>query len=165
MIPIRKLNGGDWEILREIRIKALTDAPLAFNMSLEEASSKDDSYWKAKVLEWDWFVAVDAGKPVGTVSVEYASLEKEKHTVDLRSLYVVPEHRTRGIGRMLMDAALADIMQRSEIVRIGLWVMESQKEAIALYESLGFEREGLRKKDQLVDGVFYAAVAMVKFLR
>jgi ribosomal protein S18 acetylase RimI-like enzyme len=60
----------------------------------------------------------------------------------LAELYVVPRQRRRGLGRALMQAALAAARRRGAD-RIDLGTSESDVAARALYESLGFSnREG-----------------------
>jgi ribosomal protein S18 acetylase RimI-like enzyme len=60
----------------------------------------------------------------------------------LEELYVVPERRGRGLGRALMDAAMA-LARRQGAAHMDLGTSEEDKVARALYESLGFSnREG-----------------------
>jgi ribosomal protein S18 acetylase RimI-like enzyme len=62
----------------------------------------------------------------------------------LAELYVVPEHRCRGLGRALLEAALARARSRGA-THIELGTAETDLAARALYESLGFSnREGRR---------------------
>jgi len=57
-------------------------------------------------------------------------------------VYVDPSARGRGIGRALVEAALAS--GREERVRVGLYVREDRLEARRLYERLGFRPLGRR---------------------
>jgi ribosomal protein S18 acetylase RimI-like enzyme len=58
-------------------------------------------------------------------------------------MWVAPEHRGRGGGRMLMEAALA--ARPEHVHKIELEVWPDNEGAIALYRKLGFEEEGLRR--------------------
>jgi ribosomal protein S18 acetylase RimI-like enzyme len=58
----------------------------------------------------------------------------------LHDLFVDPECRQRGIGRLLMNAA-RDFCQTTGAVRIDLATAIGNKKAQALYESLGYERD------------------------
>jgi RimJ/RimL family protein N-acetyltransferase len=66
---------------------------------------------------------------------------------------LVPGFRGKGIGRQLMrrtiDAAFA-----FGLTRIELTVRHGNANAIALYESLGFEIEGLHRNAVCIDGQF-----------
>jgi ribosomal protein S18 acetylase RimI-like enzyme len=165
MIRVRKLGIEEWETVKALRLRALKDEPIAFGMSHQEAVAKSDTYWQEKTTEWDWYLAEDAGKSVGIIAIEYATLEKEKHCADLYSFYVIPECRRSGVGRLLLETVLIEIGANPIIVRVGLWVTATQTEAIALYQKFGFEPEGFRKKDEQINGVFYDAIPMVKFIR
>jgi RimJ/RimL family protein N-acetyltransferase len=58
-------------------------------------------------------------------------------------MWVAPEHRGRGGGRMLMEAALA--ARPEHVHKLELEVWPDNEGAIALYRKLGFEEEGLRR--------------------
>lgn len=62
-------------------------------------------------------------------------------------LYVHPAHQGRGLGRLLLDRALADLQTR------GLWwvvigVLEANAPARAFYERVGFTPDGFRWFDR-----------------
>lgn len=60
----------------------------------------------------------------------------------LAELYVVPDHRGRGLGRTIMEAAM-DLARRRGADRMDLGTGEQDVAARALYERLGFSnREG-----------------------
>ncbi len=60
----------------------------------------------------------------------------------LEELYVAPEHRRRGIGRRLLNAAI-DAARKADANHFELTTGETDTEARALYESAGFtNREG-----------------------
>jgi RimJ/RimL family protein N-acetyltransferase len=64
------------------------------------------------------------------------------HVADL-GLMVAAEHRRRGIGRGLLDAAAA-WARRSGVRKLELHVFPHNTAALALYEQFGFRREGVR---------------------
>ncbi|MEH1944817.1 MAG: GNAT family N-acetyltransferase [Nostoc sp.] len=57
-------------------------------------------------------------------------------------LYVVPEHRRRGIGRALMRYVENWAIQRGDR-QIGLQVFQSNKPALNLYNQLGYQTQSL----------------------
>lgn len=57
-------------------------------------------------------------------------------------LYVLPEHRRRGIGRALMQHAEAWAIARGDR-QIGLQVFQANQAALHLYEGLGFQTQSL----------------------
>lgn len=54
---------------------------------------------------------------------------------------VAPDMQGAGVGRVLVEAALAE-MRRQGKLRARLWVLHPRTELIAWYERLGFERTG-----------------------
>jgi RimJ/RimL family protein N-acetyltransferase len=58
-------------------------------------------------------------------------------------MWVLPEWRGRGGGRMLAEAAIA--ARPAHVHKIELEVFTDNETAIGLYRSLGFEEEGVRR--------------------
>ena len=56
---------------------------------------------------------------------------------------VAASHRRRGIGKLLLDAAIA-WADAHDFLRLELYVYARNAPAIALYEKLGFAHEGRR---------------------
>jgi ribosomal protein S18 acetylase RimI-like enzyme len=54
-------------------------------------------------------------------------------------LYVLPEHRRKGIGKACAIQALAELSDQG-VSRIQLEVMEGNNKAAALWEQLGFRK-------------------------
>ncbi len=61
----------------------------------------------------------------------------------IANVAVHPNHRRRGIARALVNAA---IEQGRSLSRLTLEVRESNAAAIALYQSLGFVKDGIRPR-------------------
>ena len=70
---------------------------------------------------------------------------KMRHGGEL-GIAVAERFQGRGIGRQLMQALLDLADNYLGLVRVELEVNADNARAIALYESLGFEREGCRRK-------------------
>jgi RimJ/RimL family protein N-acetyltransferase len=76
-------------------------------------------------------------------------------------MWVLPEARGKGGGRMLLEAAIA--ARPADVHKIELEVWPHNEAAIALYERLGFEREGLRRDHyRRRDGNLYSSVIMAR---
>jgi RimJ/RimL family protein N-acetyltransferase len=105
------------------------------------------------------FVADAGGDVVGRLSLARDAHPASPHVADL-GLMVSPSHRRRGIGRALLDRAVA-WGRESGITKLELHVFPHNEPAIRLYEQFGFEREGLRRAHyrrgaELVDAVLMA---------
>jgi ribosomal protein S18 acetylase RimI-like enzyme len=89
------------------------------------------------------FVALDGDRVIGWCEIRRETLPGREHTGVL-GVGVRPGFRGRGLGRRLMEAALADAGRR-RFERIELWVRGPNAVAIRLYEKLGFVEEGRRR--------------------
>jgi RimJ/RimL family protein N-acetyltransferase len=105
------------------------------------------------------FVAEDNGSIVGRLSVTRDAHPASGHVADL-GLMVAREHRRRGVGLALMEAA-EEWARRVGVRKLELHVLPYNTPAIGLYEKLGYEREGLRRGqyrrgDELLDAILMA---------
>jgi RimJ/RimL family protein N-acetyltransferase len=89
------------------------------------------------------FVAEDGERVVGRLSLARDPHPASAHVADL-GLMVAASHRRRGIGRALLDASV-DWARSSGVRKLELHVLPHNVAAIALYESFGFRREGVRE--------------------
>lgn len=79
------------------------------------------------------------GSPVGTGLLRWSPFNSGAGSVEVKRLYVRPSERGRGYSRAIM-AALEEAALRAGAVRIVLETGVEQPEALALYESLAYER-------------------------
>jgi RimJ/RimL family protein N-acetyltransferase len=105
------------------------------------------------------FVAEDtSGQLVGRLSLARDNHPSSHHVADL-GLMIASSHRRRGIGRALLEQAT--VWARDAGVRkLELHVFPWNEAAIALYESFGFEREGVRREHYRRDGEYVDAILM-----
>lgn len=101
------------------------------------------------------FLALDGGKVVGWCDVSRGKGGEGGlfHHTGILGMGLLAEYRGRGIGKMLLEKALAAAQERG-IMRVELLTLESNKRAIALYERYGFVFEGIKKHSHLIDGKY-----------
>ena len=108
------------------------------------------------------FVAETDDGIVGRLSVARDPHPASAHVADL-GVMIARGHRRRGFGRTLMRAA-EDWAREAGVRKLELHVFPHNGPAIALYESLGYRREGLRRGHYERDGELLDAVLMAKDL-
>jgi len=104
------------------------------------------------------YLAQDGEAVVGRLSLARDVHPASAHVADL-GLMVAATHRRRGVGRALLDQAVA-WAESAGVRKLELHVFPWNRPAIALYDTFGFEREGLRKGHYLRDGVPVDAILM-----
>ncbi|HEY1631760.1 MAG TPA: GNAT family N-acetyltransferase [Rhizomicrobium sp.] len=98
------------------------------------------------------FIALDGGEVVGRINIAGGELPFDRHAGTL-GLSVAPHWRGRGLGRMLMQAAIAEAENWPGFCRIELCCATWNTRGLALYESMGFVTEGIKRKAVNMRGV------------
>ncbi|MFE6858014.1 GNAT family N-acetyltransferase [Nocardia sp. NPDC057668] len=139
MIEVRALQSDDWQLWRQLRLAALTDAPWAFGSTLAEWSNAGDTEarWRSRFdnVPYNAVISLD-GTPAGMVGA-YAS-DTEPGTVELISMWVAPFARGKGVS----DAAIRAVLDWAYPRPVILSVKADNKAAIRLYERNGFTDAG-----------------------
>ena len=130
-----RLNGGEGERWRSIRLQALEDSPRAFGTTYSEASQWAVSRWEAQVVEFATFVAVVDGRDVG---VARGATHRDMRARELISMWVAPTTRRQGIGAQLIEN-VADWAKAAGATALVLDVVAANGSAISLYERMGFQ--------------------------
>ncbi len=99
---------------------------------------------------------------VGRLSLARDQHPASKHVADI-GLMVARSHRRQGIGRALLEAAV-EWARANDVRKLELHVFTYNEAAIALYQSFGFEREGLRKQHYLQNGRLVDAYVMAYYV-
>ncbi|WP_437904724.1 GNAT family N-acetyltransferase [Sorangium sp. So ce327] len=134
MIDLRALTSEDWAAWRDVRLRALADAPHAFGSTLEEWENASEARWRAR-LELPGsrnLVAYVDGEPVGM-----ATGAPFEGTYELISMWVAPEVRGRGVGDALVEEILRWAREQGGS-ELRLDVKQDNLSAISLYVRHGF---------------------------
>jgi RimJ/RimL family protein N-acetyltransferase len=108
------------------------------------------------------FVAETSEGVVGRLSISRDQHPSSQHIADI-GLMVAREHRRRGTGRALLEAAV-EWARSSGVSKLELHVFPHNDAAIGLYESFGFEREGYRKRHFRRGQEYVDAIVMAYFI-
>ena len=104
------------------------------------------------------FFALDGDRVVGWADIRREERPAHHHRGVL-GMGVHREYRGRGIGRTLLQAALAKAKEIG-LVRVDLTVYAGNTAALALYRNCGFVEEGRMVKGRYLDGRFDDVVHM-----
>lgn len=137
-------------VAREKRFLALTEAPpeeecFSFYRGLIESHSP-------------MFIALVNEQVVGWCDIQFAFGQSRRHVGSL-GMGLLPANRGRGIGTPLIQSAIGDAWANG-LSRIELTVRTDNNVARKLYERIGFEHEGIKRRSMLFDGIYYDAYAM-----
>jgi RimJ/RimL family protein N-acetyltransferase len=104
----------------------------------------------------------DSDGLIGEIHATKYGLRIFDHIMANLTIVVHPAHQGKGIGKALFSRFLNEIRQTfPEIKRVELEARASNQASLRLYESLGFEVEGIyRNKTRNRDGSFVDSVAM-----
>jgi len=152
----------EWQIWRDLRLKALADSPEAFGETLEHATARLDSEWidlaaNAATSALKPLLAKESAHPIGIALVELCS-----DHANIYAMWVHPTARRLGAGRSLLGAAIA-IAESAGVPQIRLRVTASNLAAVDLYRRTGFVDTGAR--EPLRAGVAVETLVMVHHLR
>ena len=104
------------------------------------------------------FVLIEDGEVIGGAR---PATRPTRPGVLALGMWVLPEWRGRGGGRLLAEAALD--ARPADVHKIELEVFPDNEAAIGLYRSLGFEEEGLRRDHyRREDGSLRSALVMAR---
>lgn len=137
-MSIEQLGNGEGERLREIRLRALQDSPDAFGSTYAKDAGHPPEKWAERLANQEsaWWVATRDGADVGLV----CGLVEEEG-VHLLSMWVAPEARGAGLAGRLVDEVVAWARKKGA-EQIGLWAVDQNAAARALYARMGFLPDG-----------------------
>ena len=144
---IRRLRATEWSALRDLRLKALEDAPEAFSIQLAEAATELDDSWRerarrgAEGKDEVVIVAQDDSTLIGMAAGRLA--EDETAEAWLFAMWVEPTQRGDGIGERLLRGVVHWARERGAD-RLRLTVTEDNAAAMNLYLRSGFAPSGHR---------------------
>ncbi len=142
---VRTFAPHEWRTYRDLRLRALADSPDAFGRTLTGEQQRQDVDWAARLaLGADAryhlpLVAEVGAKPVGLAWGRIDPSERE--VVHVYQMWVGPNFRRLGIGRMLLGTIItwAKAADARELV---LGVTSGNTAATRLYTQAGFKPVG-----------------------
>ncbi len=144
-VRIVRVGEDAWHAVRDVRLRALHDAPDSFGSTAGREERFTEAHWRMRLRATPtWLAMDDADVPRGMVSLiqEPGSPVDDRHLV---SLWVAPEVRRQGIGWALVDAVREQAFLDGART-LSLWVLDGNTPAGDLYVRAGFRRTGVRQR-------------------
>ena len=165
-VTVRRLTTADARPYQTIREEALEAAPAAFAASPEDDLARSADFVVRSLSDPEQAVfGAFAPDIVGMVGVYRDRHVKAAHICHLFGLYVAREHRSSGVGRRLVTAALEFARSRPGVSQVHAGVTDRAPEAAALYRDLGFAAWGVEPDALRVAGESIAETHLILALR
>ena len=151
-MDVRILTEADAGAFWNIRLRALRDDPESFGSSYEEILERGIAGATQSLRKRDTapddvtFGAFEGETLVGIAGFRRGEEVKKRHKGVIWGMYVPREMRGKGIGKALLEAAIAHAKTLPSLEQINLSVVLTSKEAHHLFISLGFETYGLERR-------------------
>ena len=161
---IRRLNPADAKPWAELRLEALKSSPLAFSSAVpsEFHSLLEIANERLAVRETSAvFGAFVDDVLQGTVGIRRETGAKTRHKCTIVAMFVRSGVRRKGIGEMLMAAAIRHARSWEDVEQIQLVVNDVAPEAKRLYERCGFRTWGTEPRSLRHAGIYTNATHMI----
>lgn len=145
---VRRLEAWEREVHRDVRLRALHEAPESFGETLADAAARPGAYWDEltrSVTEPGrhvMFLACERDEIVGST---YGLVDPERPRAGrVGGMWVDPAWRRRGVGAALLREVVEWARDR-RFTHLGLWAPAASPAALALYRRAGFCETGQRR--------------------
>lgn len=136
-ITIREIQPDDNAAMAVIIRKSLEEFGLNIPGTAYFDESTDHLYESFRLERSTYFIALEDEEVIGGVGI-YPSEGLPADTVELVKMYLVPGHRGKGLGKMLMRKCI-DLAAELGYSSIYLESMPELAAAVSAYEKLGFK--------------------------
>ena len=140
---VNRIRADQWRILKDVRLRALEEAPYAFGTTLAEGQKRTDRDWQdmardhATLSDRAYFMAYVGDDPCGMAGC----YRRTSDIVMLTAMWVAPEFRGQNIGEQIVRAVI-EWAREDGASMLEAWVGENNPARI-FYQKIGFEETGL----------------------
>lgn len=164
------MQNRDFKV-RELKIEDLDGALSSFEqvaseriyLGTEEVNDRTRQRWLESWADDGkrnlFAVAESEGKIIGGIVLTSLFSPKSDHVRNL-GMWVLKDHRGKGVGKALMKYAFSWARRRGDIKRITLEVYASNTSAVNMYTKNGFVFEGVFRNNAVIDGQYVDEIAM-----
>ncbi|MDR6194887.1 GNAT family protein [Siphonobacter sp. SORGH_AS_0500] len=160
MIQVREIITEDVPVINQWRndpevMQYLTNQ---FRYIGLEADRNWFAYYQQHRNEAVRLAILDEGTLVGTVQL--TQIDRMNQQAEYSIMIGEKNHQSKGLGRQATQAILKHGFLDLNLHRIYLTVLPDNERAIRLYESIGFQREGIYRKSLFKNGQFVDVMGM-----
>lgn len=147
-IELKKVSLDEIEELQKISIETFTDTFKDQNTAedlqayLQNAYNLEQLSQELENIGTQFYFVADQGETVGYLKLNLGAAQSEDDypdTLEVERIYVSPQHKRKGYGRMLIELA-EEIAKEAAVSGIWLGVWEHNHDAIVFYEKMGYEK-------------------------
>jgi ribosomal protein S18 acetylase RimI-like enzyme len=156
-IQFRPVGADEWSAFQTLRLRSITETPLAIYPTLAEECDRSPEQIMAKIEPTPYQVVYGAygGQTlVGIAGLRREPLVQVAHKGVLWGVYLHPDYRRGGVARRLLEA-LFDHARGEGVTQVHLNVNVENARAARLYHSMGFETYGREPRAMQVQGRYY----------
>jgi len=138
------LEASEWQLYRDLRLRALEDSPDAFGTTLADALSRPVEDWSTRLSNLSRHENLPL---IGEVDRQPAGLTwgmihpPDRSIAHLYQMWVDPKFRGLGLGRRLIDSVL-EWAKNEGVAAVRLGVTCGDTPALRLYAAVGFQPIG-----------------------
>jgi len=139
-VSVRRLGEDDWAALREVRLRALLDAPESFYTTYQDSVALMEADWRARLRATDkvtLLAEVDDHAAGMVTGVPAGEEERDPDASLMLAMWVSPESRGHGVADALTTELLTWSREQS-FKRLLLWVYDAAPRAAGFYRRAGF---------------------------
>ena len=165
---IRRLTEDDLEALWMLRLRALTDNPESFGSTYKETIAQGNTWMLQRLRqegEGTFYLGAFEESLIGMVRFLREEGAKDRHKGSVTSLYVLPQRRGQGIGKVLMQELIARAKRLAGLEQLHLAVVTTAVVACKLYRSLGFETYGTAPRFLKIGEQYWDEDLMVLYMQ
>ena len=162
-VEVRLLSGADAAAFQALRLEALARHPSAFAAARYEEADLCLAEVALRLDQGAVFGAFAGGALAGTAGLAIPAHEKKRHKGELWGVYVREAARGQGLGRRLVEAAIAHA--RGQLEQLHATVTTGNHAARQLYRSLGFQIYGLEPRGLKLGDAYFDQELLVLLLR
>lgn len=141
MLSVRRIQLGEGELFKQMRLASLHESPTAFSTTYESALARSAESWgeqadnSAQGSDHATFIAFSDDLPIGITAL-YRDGEKIG-VGEVLQVWVAPEYRSKGVALNLMDAVF-QWLSESDFQKIIIRVAKGNTRALGFYRKYGF---------------------------